>query len=144
MVRGYKFIFLLLAKPTYPSQIHEAGFLAPIDVMSGDLVGPDFSLWGSVLSIKEPTSPHYVSWHQDATYMGVTPWIALSPSNLESGCMSMIPGSHRCHIQNHAETFVEDNILTRAQARLTVSQSLTVTTKYLPEAFDNIINPGAS
>ena len=74
----------------------------------------------------------------------VTPWIALSPSNLESGCMSMIPGSHRCHIQNHAETFAEDNILTRAQARLTVSQSLTVTTKYLPEAFDNIINPGAS
>ena len=102
-----------------------------LDVVE-DLVGPDFSLWGSVLFIKEPSSPHYVSWHQDATYMGitphdfVTPWIALSPSNLESGCMSMIPGSHRWHIQNHEETFAEDNILTRGQAIKDVNESLAV------------------
>lgn len=102
-----------------------------LDVVE-DLIGADFSLWGSVLFIKERSSPHYVSWHQDATYMGitphdfVTPWIALSPSNLESGCMSMIPGSHRRQLQNHEETFAEDNILTRGQSIKDVNESLAV------------------
>ena len=86
-----------------------------------DLIGADFSLWGSVLFAKEPQSSHFVSWHQDGTYMGlkphdyVTPWIALTESNLESGCMSMIPGSHRDGIRNHEDTFGENNILTRGQ-----------------------------
>lgn len=97
-----------------------------------DLIGPDISLWGSVLFIKEPTTSHYVSWHQDATYMGVephdfvTPWIALSSSNLESGCMSMIPGSHKQHIQGHRDTFDEDNILTRGQVIEHVDESSAV------------------
>jgi hypothetical protein len=104
-----------------------------------DLIGSNISLWGSVLFIKEPTSPHFVSWHQDATYMGiephefVTPWIALSPSNLESGCMSMIPGSHRKKIQKHEETFAKDNILTRGQSINGVDESLAV---------DLILRPG--
>ncbi|MEM7564570.1 MAG: phytanoyl-CoA dioxygenase family protein [Pseudomonadota bacterium] len=86
-----------------------------------DLLGPDFSLWGSVLFIKEPQTRHFVSWHQDATYMGVepdnflTPWLALSHSNRETGCMSMLPGSHKRGIQSHDETFAEDHILTRGQ-----------------------------
>lgn len=86
-----------------------------------DLIGSKFSLWGSVLFAKEPQSGHFVSWHQDGTYMGlsphdfVSPWIALTESNLESGCMSMIPGSHRDGIQTHEDTFAEDNILTRGQ-----------------------------
>lgn len=86
-----------------------------------DLIGPDFALWGSVLFAKDPRTEHYVSWHQDATYMGIepknfiTPWLALSESNLESGCMSMIPGSHRGGIRGHDDTFAENNILTRGQ-----------------------------
>lgn len=65
------------------------------------IVGPDISLWSTVLFIKEPSSAGYVSWHQDAYYMGltsdrfVTAWLALSPSTLESGCVSVIPESHR-------------------------------------------------
>jgi ectoine hydroxylase-related dioxygenase (phytanoyl-CoA dioxygenase family) len=41
-----------------------------------------------------------VSWHQDSTYFGLSPaehvtaWVALSHSNLESGCVQVIPGSH--------------------------------------------------
>ena len=86
-----------------------------------DLLGADISLWGSVLFIKEPQSRQYVSWHQDATYNGVepynylTPWIALTPSNLESGCMSMLSGTHKSGVKSHDETFGEDNILTRGQ-----------------------------
>ncbi len=94
-----------------------------------DLIGAEFSLWGSVLFIKEPGSSHYVSYHQDATYMGiephdfVTPWIALTPSNLENGCMSMIPGSHRESIRPHEDTFAADNILTRGQQIAEVDES---------------------
>ncbi len=104
-----------------------------------DLIGPNFSLWGSVLFIKDPGSPHYVSWHQDATYMGmtsnnfVTPWIALSPSNRETGCMSMIPGSHKNQIRPHDDTFADDNILTRGQVVKDVDESLAV---------DLILKPG--
>ena len=104
-----------------------------------DLIGTDFSLWGSVLFIKEPQSSHFVSWHQDATYMGIAPhdyvtaWIALTESNRETGCMSMIPGSHRNSIEPHLETFHEDNILTRGQQIEGVDES---------SAVDLILRPG--
>ena len=109
-----------------------------LDVVE-DLIGPAFSLWGSVLFIKEPQSSHFVSWHQDATYMGiwphdyVTPWLALTPSNPETGCMSMIPGSHKDAIRPHQETFHEDNILTRGQAIQAVDESTAV---------DLVLRPG--
>ncbi len=41
-----------------------------VDAME-DLIGPDIALWASVMFIKEPSSKQYVSWHQDATYMGL-------------------------------------------------------------------------
>ena len=86
-----------------------------------DLIGSKFSLWSSVMFIKNPSTEHFVSWHQDATYMGMssndflTPWIALTPSTEEMGCMSMIPGSHKQNILPHQDTFAENNILTRGQ-----------------------------
>ena len=86
-----------------------------------DLIGPEFSLWSSVMFIKDPSTEHFVSWHQDATYMGMTssdfltPWIALTPSTEEMGCMAMIPGSHKQNILPHQDTFAENNILTRGQ-----------------------------
>ena len=104
-----------------------------------DLIGPDISLWASVMFIKEPSSKQYVSWHQDATYMGLdsldfpTPWIALSPSNIETGCMTMIAGSHKTKIQNHEDTFAENNILTRGQVIKDVDESMAV---------DLILQPG--
>ncbi|MFT5111313.1 MAG: non-heme Fe2+,alpha-ketoglutarate-dependent halogenase [Parasphingorhabdus sp.] len=94
-----------------------------------DLIGANISLWGSVLFIKEPSSKGFVSWHQDGTYMGLnpmdfcTPWLALTPSNLVNGCMSMIPGSHKQNIRNHVDTFEEDNILTRGQVVPDVDES---------------------
>ena len=97
-----------------------------------DLLGPNLSLWASVLFIKEPGSPHFVSWHQDATYMGmngndfVTPWLALSLSNQHTGCMSMIPGSHKGSISEHKDTFADDNILTRGQEVVDVDESIAV------------------
>jgi non-heme Fe2+,alpha-ketoglutarate-dependent halogenase len=103
-----------------------------------DLIGPDISLWGSVLFIKEPQTSGFVSWHQDATYMRiephdfVTPWLALTPSNLGNGCMSMIPGSHKNHILKHYDTFGEDNILTRGQVVKEVDETSAVDLILLP------------
>jgi hypothetical protein len=104
-----------------------------------DLIGHNISLWASVMFIKEPSSSHYVSWHQDATYMGMnsnnfaTPWIALTPSTIETGCMSIIPNSHNTKIQKHVDTFNENNILTRGQEIIGIDDSVAV---------DIILKPG--
>lgn len=102
-----------------------------------DLVGPDILNYGTVLFIKEPHDPGFVSWHQDARYMGlephvgVTAWVALSEANDENGCMRMIPGSH-AELQEHDDTFGEDNILTRGQQVRDVDESKAVSTPLRP------------
>lgn len=102
------------------------------------LVGPDITLSSSVLFIKAPMSGSFVSWHQDATYMGlgpdnfVTAWIALSPSTIESGCVSVIPGSHRAGARAHNDTFAQDNILTRGQEVEGVDDSSVVHMELMP------------
>ena len=79
------------------------------------LIGPDIALGSTVLFVKEPDSAGYVSWHQDSFYMGlepanfVTAWLALTPSTIESGCVSVLPGTHH-HLLAHNDTFGDDNI----------------------------------
>ena len=86
-----------------------------------DVLGPDIFLWGFSLFVKEGNDPGYVSWHQDSTYWGlsepdvVTAWVALSPSTRESGCMKMMPGSHRLDQLPHHDTLAKHNLLTRGQ-----------------------------
>ncbi len=66
-----------------------------------DLIGPDILVYHMTLWIKEPHTDAFVSWHQDSTYFGLSPaehvtaWVALSPSSEESGCVQVVPGSHR-------------------------------------------------
>lgn len=85
------------------------------------ILGPDLMVWSSGLFIKEANTTKVVSWHQDLTYWGlddveeVTAWVALSPSNLESGCMRFVPGSHKKSLVAHKDTFDENNLLTRGQ-----------------------------
>lgn len=86
-----------------------------------DLIGPDILCWNSVWWIKEPASQAYVAWHQDRLYVGldtdafVTAWLALSPATCESGCMRILPGSHRDALLRHVDHFTEDNMLSRGQ-----------------------------
>ncbi|MEM7743310.1 MAG: phytanoyl-CoA dioxygenase family protein [Pseudomonadota bacterium] len=86
------------------------------------ILGPDILLWSCEYFIKEPRTAHIVSWHQDLTYWGmdgtdheVTAWVALSPATEASGAMRFVPGSHREQIVPHADTFAEDNLLSRGQ-----------------------------
>lgn len=87
-----------------------------------NVIGPDILAWESVFFIKEPRTEDYISWHQDITYWGldqeggvVTAWLALSPSNPESGCMRVVPGTHRKDVVAHRDTFSAGNMLSRGQ-----------------------------
>lgn len=69
--------------------------------MAESLIGPDILVFHTTLWWKDPGAGSFVPWHQDATYFGldphehVTAWVALTPSTEASGCVRMIPGSHR-------------------------------------------------
>ena len=42
-------------------------------------------------------------------------WLALSPASEESGCMRVMPGTHRGEVLPHDDRYHEDNMLTRGQ-----------------------------
>lgn len=86
-----------------------------------DLIGSDLLCWNTIFWIKEANSPSFVSWHQDVRYWGldtselVTAWLALSPATEASGCMKVLPGSHRGPVLPHRDEYHDDNMLTRGQ-----------------------------
>ncbi len=86
-----------------------------------DLIGGNILCWNTLFWIKEPHSEAFVSWHQDLNYWGldtddlITVWLALSPATLESGCMSVLPGSHKGELMPHQDEYRDNNMLTRGQ-----------------------------
>ena len=91
-----------------------------LDVIE-ELIGPDILCWNSIFWIKEAETPSFVSWHQDLNYWGldandmITAWLALAPATTESGCMRVLPGSHKGDMFPHDDTYDPDNMLTRGQ-----------------------------
>jgi non-heme Fe2+,alpha-ketoglutarate-dependent halogenase len=85
-----------------------------------DVLGPNLLCWSTSFFIKEPSDAGFVSWHQDATYWGLsspdvmTVWVAFTPANLLNGCMMFMPGSHRGQLE-HVDTFDKNNLLSRGQ-----------------------------
>ncbi len=94
--------------------------LASITDQVAEILGPDLLVLDAPFFIKEPQTPHFVSWHQDLTYWGltgeeeVTAWVALSASTVESGCMRFVAGSHN-QIVEHRDTHADENLLTCGQ-----------------------------
>jgi len=86
-----------------------------------DAIGPNILCWTATFFIKEAHSPGFVSWHQDSTYWGLDPadvitaWVALTRSDLESGCMKVMPGTHIGEQIPHVDTFDKNNLLSRGQ-----------------------------
>jgi hypothetical protein len=86
-----------------------------------DVIGPNILCWASGFFAKNAHDPAHVSWHQDATYWGlssqdiVTAWVAFTPSTPQSGCMRVVPGSHLIDQLPHRDTFAPDNLLSRGQ-----------------------------
>ena len=91
-----------------------------LDVVEA-LLGPNILVWNVTYIIKEPRTPAHVSWHQDLTYWGldgedqVSMWLALSPASEASGCMRLVPGSHRGGPLGHRLTADEANVLFQGQ-----------------------------
>ena len=85
------------------------------------IIGKDILICGTTLFIKNPKEKGFVSFHQDAKYIGlephnwVTAWIAVTDTNEENGCMRMWSGSHKHELKYHNQKFDENNLLTRGQ-----------------------------
>lgn len=103
------------------------------------LLGEDVLCWEASFFSKRAGDPAFVTWHQDATYwgltenIGVTAWLAFTPSTRANGCMRVLPGSH-LHALPHVETQDRDNMLpAREQVREAVDES---------RAVDVVLRPG--
>ena len=112
-----------------------------------DLIGPDILCWTTLWWIKEPNSNAFVSWHQDLRYWGldtselVTAWLALSPATRESGCMRILPGSHKGDLMPHRDEYKDDNLLTRGQEiAVPIDESKTISMELQPgqASFHNV------
>lgn len=85
------------------------------------LIGEDILVCGTTLFIKNPNEKGFVSYHQDAKYIGlephnwVTAWVAITDSNEHNGCMRMWSGSHKDNLKEHNQKFNQGNLLTRGQ-----------------------------
>ncbi len=85
------------------------------------IIGQNILICGTTLFIKNPNEKGFVSFHQDAKYIGLEPhnwvtvWIAVTDANEHNGCMRMLPGSHKQNIKTHEQKFDENNLLTRGQ-----------------------------
>jgi ectoine hydroxylase-related dioxygenase (phytanoyl-CoA dioxygenase family) len=80
-------------------------------------VGPDLILLATGFFSKPPDgSGKYIAWHQDTTYWGLEPayavtlWIAIDDSDVENGCMRVIPGTHHS-ILPHGKARTTGNML---------------------------------
>lgn len=81
-----------------------------------DVVGPDILVFWATFFIKEPGTPHFTAWHQDATYFGlepfehVTAWVALSDATREMGCMDVISANGNPRQMKHSAARLPNSI----------------------------------
>jgi ectoine hydroxylase-related dioxygenase (phytanoyl-CoA dioxygenase family) len=94
-----------------------------LDVIEA-LMGPDVLVLSTHVFCKYPNArpsvaatQKFVAWHQDVTYWGLEPpyaltaWYAIDDSDVENGCMRVIPGSHRDGIMEHGKSTKPGNLL---------------------------------
>ena len=105
-----------LISPKLDAIVHNSKILDTVE----SIIGTNILVCGTTLFIKNPKQEGFVSYHQDAKYIGlephnwVTAWVAITDSYEENGCMRMWPKSH-LKIRDHNEKFNEGNLLTRGQ-----------------------------
>ena len=105
--------------PIFDQVCHNSKILDAVE----SIIGKDILVGGTTLLIKDSDKKGFVSWHQDAKYIGfepynwVTAWLAITDANEENGCMRMWSGTHKNKFKIHKEKFNDDqgNLLTRGQ-----------------------------
>lgn len=81
-----------------------------------DVIGPDILVYWATFFVKEPGSPTFAAWHQDATYFGlqpyehVTAWVALSDASREAGCMEVLSSQGAPRQLHHSAARLKDSI----------------------------------
>ena len=108
-----------LISPILDNVVHNSNILDAVE----SLIGKNILACGTTLFIKEPDEKGFVSFHQDAKYIGlephnwVTAWVAITEANENNGCMRMWPGTHKEELKHHSDKFDSDsgNLLTRGQ-----------------------------
>ena len=119
--------YVHLISPVFDKICHNSKILDAIE----SIIGKNILICGTTLFIKNPNEKGFVSFHQDAKYIGlepynwVTAWIAVTDSNENNGCMRMMPGSHKKDLKNHNQKFDDNNLLTRGQTIEDISISET-------------------
>ena len=106
-----------LISPLLDEVTHNSKILDAVE----SLIGVNILVCGTTLFIKNPNEKGFVSYHQDAKYIGlephnwVTAWVAITDSNEKNGCMRMWSGSHKDDLKKHDQMFNTGNLLTRGQ-----------------------------
>ena len=106
-----------LISPLLDEVTHDTEILDSVQ----SIIGKNILVCGTTLFIKNPKEKGFVSYHQDAKYIGlephnwVTAWVAITDSNENNGCMRMWSGSHKDNLKKHDQMFNEGNLLTRGQ-----------------------------
>ena len=109
--------YVHLISPIFDKIVHNSKILDAVE----DIIGKNILVGGTTLFIKDPDKKGFVSFHQDAKYIGfephnwVTAWLAITDSNEENGCMRMYSGTHKEGLKVHNEKFNDENLLTRGQ-----------------------------
>ncbi|MCI0627961.1 MAG: phytanoyl-CoA dioxygenase family protein [Acidobacteria bacterium] len=79
------------------------------------IMGPDLVLWRSQVQYKD-AGHGPVAWHQDLGFPGhllrpalnpvknISAWIAIEEATLANGCVRLVPGTHRGHIERRMKT----------------------------------------
>ena len=86
-----------------------------LDVVE-DVIGADILVYWATFFIKDPGTPAFTAWHQDATYFGlepyehVTAWVALSDASSEAGCMDVLSSQGAPRQMHHAAKRLEHSI----------------------------------
>lgn len=113
---------------------------AIVDPVSA-VLGPDVLLLATHIFCKYGRDEKWVAWHQDVTYWGLEPpvaltvWLAIDDADVENGCMRVIPGSHRGGIREHGKARGEGNLLS-------VNQEVPVTDEEAARAVDLPLRAG--
>ena len=109
--------YVHMISPVLDKICHNTNILDAVE----SIIGENILICGTTLFIKNPNQKGFVSFHQDAKYIGlephnwVTAWVAVTDANEENGCMRMWAGSHKNKLKKHSQNFDEGNLLTRGQ-----------------------------
>jgi hypothetical protein len=101
-VRGNKFFLELASSPEI------------VDMVAQCLGSNNVILWACQIFCKPPLIGKSVPYHQDGTYWPIKPlnavsaWIALDDSNVSTGNVNFIKGSHKYGIIDHVEQIDSD------------------------------------